>query len=114
MAMSDYFLKLQAEYGDVAARYLNKIQDIGGVDPFILSKEDLEYSLEAFPSISQIDLISYLVLTHSYYTKEQLKAYKSLSAYKFFEAGFIEDCGSKVINNNIVVVGKVSYLNTCM
>lgn len=102
--MSEYFHKLQQEHADVAVRYMIKINEIGGIDPLTLTKDQLDDSLESFPSITQIDLVSYLVLTHSYYTKEQLKAYKSLLAYKFFEAGFILECGTKTFDDTIVDV----------
>lgn len=39
-----------------------------------------------------------------------MKAYKSLQAYKYFEAGFVSEIGTKQINDFYVLVGKVSFL----
>ncbi|KAF5277289.1 hypothetical protein FQA39_LY18501 [Lamprigera yunnana] len=67
--------KLQQENTDVAARYLDKIRIIGSVDPYTLSSADLDYGVDAIPPISSIDIVSYLVLTHSFYTKNQIKVW---------------------------------------
>ncbi|KAG5866976.1 hypothetical protein JTB14_012713 [Gonioctena quinquepunctata] len=56
------------------------------------------------------EMSSYLVLTHSFYTNQQKKAYKSLTGYKYFEAGFVHDCEAQSIGKHIVVVAKVSYI----
>lgn len=57
-----------------------------------------------------MDMVNYLILTHSFYTGQQLKAYKSLQAYKYYEAGFVQDVMAKRMNENyFVIVGKVSY-----
>jgi hypothetical protein len=56
-----------------------------------------------------MDIVSYLVLT-SFYTKEQIKAHKSLNAYKFFEAGFVTQCGVKKADEIYVAIGKVNNL----
>ncbi|VEN60950.1 unnamed protein product [Callosobruchus maculatus] len=72
-------------------------------------QEELSTALEDFPPITPFEIITYLVLTHSFYTNKQMEAYKSLAAYKFFEAGFVHDCGAKKIGHHIVVVGKVKH-----
>nr|CAH7723786.1 unnamed protein product [Callosobruchus chinensis] len=56
-----------------------------------------------------MDILSYLVLTHSFYTKDQKKAYKSLQAYKYFESGFVIRAGTIVINDFYVLVGMVKH-----
>ncbi|XP_023311884.1 uncharacterized protein LOC111692233 [Anoplophora glabripennis] len=61
------------------------------------------------PPISNMDIVSYLVLTHSYYSREQMKAYKSLQAYKYFAAGFVDKVGIKPINDYVLLVGKVQH-----
>ncbi|KAF5290326.1 hypothetical protein FQA39_LY14709 [Lamprigera yunnana] len=78
ITVSAYLEKLQQENTDVAARYLDKIRVIGSVDPYTLSSADLDYGVDAIPPITRIDIVSYLVLTHSFYRKDQTKAYKSL------------------------------------
>nr|CAI5827724.1 unnamed protein product [Callosobruchus analis] len=81
---SSYFAKLKSDYPDVAERYEKKIKIIGGLDPLFLDRSALSYSADNFPAVSSIT---------SYYTKQQMKAYKSLEAFKYFEAGFVSDCG---------------------
>nr|CAI5865746.1 unnamed protein product [Callosobruchus analis] len=90
---SSYFAKLKSDYPDVAERYEKKIKIIGGLDPLFLDRSALSYSADNFPAVSNVDIISYLVFSTSYYTKQQMKAYKSLEAFKYFEAGFVSDCG---------------------
>ncbi|KAF5275264.1 hypothetical protein FQA39_LY06924 [Lamprigera yunnana] len=106
IAMSAYLEKLQQKNTDVAARYLDKIRVIGSVDPYTLSSADLNYRVDAIPPISSIDILSYLVLTHSFYTKNQMEAYKSLQVYKYFKAGFVQKVRCKRINDMVVIAGK--------
>ena len=49
---------------------------------------DQQFDTECLPPIEAMDLLSYLVLETSFYTKEQFKAYKSLEAYNFLVSGF--------------------------
>nr|CAI5843864.1 unnamed protein product [Callosobruchus analis] len=88
---------------------MEKIQVIQCVDPFCLFREELSTALEDFPPITAFEIITYLILTHSFYTKKQMEAYKSLATYKFYEAGFVRDCSAKKIGDHIVVVSKVSF-----
>ena len=57
--------------------YMQKIAYIG-VDPFLTSHQN--YDAECLPSTESIDLVWYLVLETSYYSKEQFKTFKSLQA----------------------------------
>ena len=69
----------------VKKRYMQKIAYIG-IDSFLISGKN--YDVECLPPIESIDFVSYLVLETSYYTKEQIKAFKSLQAYNQLLAGF--------------------------
>ena len=42
---------------------------------------------DSFPDLQYPDIFNYLVNTPSVYTKDDLKAYKSLDAYKYLLAG---------------------------
>ena len=75
--LSEYCAKL---YDNVKRRYVEKIAEIG-VDPVTIPDE--QFDTECLPPIEAMDLLSYLVLETSFYTKEQFKAYKSLEAYNF-------------------------------
>ncbi|KAJ8917000.1 hypothetical protein NQ315_012916, partial [Exocentrus adspersus] len=103
-------LACQAEYSDVAKRYLGRIYAIGGLDPFVIQEKDISYDPKNFPPVTNMDLVSYLVLTTSYYTKQQMKAYKSLNAFiKFFQAGFVTKWGVVKINNFALILAKVKH-----
>ena len=78
----------------------------------MMKTHELSDNLEVLPEISTMDLVNYLILTHSFYTdNKQLKAYKSLEAYKFMEAGFVQALKFKKIEGYYVVVGDVSFCN---
>lgn len=85
--MSEYFMQLPAE---IQHRYVQKISVINGFDPYTFSEKDFSEEIEDFPKISIIDIVSYYTCTHSFYTADQVKAFKSIEAYKFYESDFIE------------------------
>ncbi|KAJ8983686.1 hypothetical protein NQ317_003475 [Molorchus minor] len=66
--MSDYLAKLKSENPDVAARYCQKLSIINDVDPYSLKESDLSYNAVDFPPVNNMDIVSYLVLTTSFYT----------------------------------------------
>ena len=47
--------------------------------------------LSKFPSGVQPDLVNYLIFTKSFYTMEDVKAWKSLEAYNQLTSGWISD-----------------------
>ena len=73
--LSEYARSLDAH---IMRRYLEKISVIG-VDPATLPSE--QFLPQCLPPIEETDLLSYLVLDTSFYTKQQFKAYKSLEAF---------------------------------
>ncbi|KAK4886467.1 hypothetical protein RN001_002738 [Aquatica leii] len=77
---------------DVLARYNKKIILINNVDSYTLWDKDLQFDTQSFLPVTSKDIVSYLVLTHSFYTGEQI--YKSLLGYKYFESGFIQMIGT--------------------
>ena len=90
----------------VKKRYMEKIACIG-IDPFLISGKN--YDVECLPPIEPIDLVSYLVLETSYYTKEQFKAFKSLQAYNQLVSGFVQSVHGLIIAGKHVVLGKVRH-----
>lgn len=90
MAESDYLKGLNAEDRQ---NYLRKLTLSSGdklPDPFSL--ENWSDDIAFLPSISWRDVTEYLIDTPSVYTKEALKAYKSLDAYDYFVCGHVQDC----------------------
>ena len=74
--LSEYAKGLETRF---KRRYLQKVSLVG-VDPASIPSD--QFDPECLPSIEATDLVSYLVLDTSYYTKQQFKCYKSLEAYK--------------------------------
>ena len=59
-------------------------------DPYGLDNWSGDVSL--LPYITWLDITSYLVKTPSVFSKESLRAYKSLEAYDYFVCGHVQDC----------------------
>ncbi|KAJ3643585.1 hypothetical protein Zmor_026286 [Zophobas morio] len=98
---SEYFDSLQ---GDVLLRHLNKISIIGD-DPFTM--QDLKRSIESFSSVNDVDIHNYSVNKTSFYTRQELKATKSLDSFQWFLSSWLKDIKAKVVNKRCVVVGLV-------
>ena len=63
--------------GAVKQRYLEKIECIG-IDPILL--EGKKFDPDCLPPVESADILTYLVLETSYYTKDQFKNFRSLEA----------------------------------
>ena len=101
--LSEYSKALEVH---VKRRYLQKIS-ILGVDPASIPSE--EFDPECLPPIEATDLLGYLVLETSYYTKQQFKAFKSLEAYNQMVSGFVTSVRGRIISGKYVVVAKVRH-----
>lgn len=107
---SDYFNKL---VGHIRQRYITKTALIDGIDPYCLCKNSPFFiSSNDLPAVSEIDIFAYFAATHSAYSAEQFKAYKSLHANKYVEAGFVENILTFKINDDYnVIVANVRSQN---
>ena len=81
--LSEYYKSLDPA---VKRRYLKKISAVG-LDPVTLV--GVKLNPDCLPPIESVDLLSYLVLDTSYYSKEQFKNFKSLEAYTQVVSGFV-------------------------
>lgn len=69
--------------------------------------------INKFPIITWRDVTEYLIDSPSIYTKETMKAYKSLEAYDYFVCGHVQDCFFHDIGNGnqfCFIKAKVSIL----
>ena len=90
----------------VQKRYIDKISCIG-VDPLLIPDEKL--STECLPPVEAVDLVSYLVLQTSFYTKDQFKNFKSLQAYNQMVSGFVTSVLGQILVDKYIVVAKVRH-----
>ena len=98
---SSYFQTL-----DVAAkaRYNEKLAILGGIqDPYVTvnvirSEEHIDWL--NWPNIEYPDIYNYFVTTPSSYTKQQLKAYKSLDGYKYFVDGWVSESCHRLVRTS--------------
>ena len=87
--------------------YDQKLKIISGIDPFNVNASFFSQSEEKWPDIEFPDII--YMLSSSKYTKERLKAYKTLQAYQFFVAGWVRGIFvGKATPDVSILLGKVS------
>ena len=70
-------------------------------DPFGLVDDEWVDDVRRWPQVEFGDIYTYLIDTKGVFTKESLKAYKSLDAFNYFLSGhvrtiFYHECSSKV------------------
>nr|CAI5838508.1 unnamed protein product [Callosobruchus analis] len=80
---------LQQLEKNAAARYMEK------------SREGLSAALEDFPPITAFEIITYLILTHSFYTKKQIEVYKSLAHISFMKQDLYTTVGQRKLLSDI-------------
>lgn len=98
MEKSDYFKKLSNQDSQL---YLKKLQLNSGTqlpDPYSL-REKWSDDIRNLPPVTSRDVTEYLLDTPSEFTKENLRAYKSLEAYDYFACGHVQDVLYNKIND---------------
>ena len=96
--LSEYAKALDKQ---IKRRCLKKISLVG-VDPVSIPSE--QFDPECLPHIEATDLLGYLVLETSFYTRQQFKAYKSSEAFNQMVSGFVTSVrGCKTFNKHVVI-----------
>lgn len=85
---SDYLVKLDYEAKTWYKQKL-KFENEELPDPYSLTEVQLLDDLKQWADIEFGNIYTYLINTKRLYTKESLKAYKSLKAYNFFHSGHV-------------------------
>ena len=89
-----------------------------GCDPYLMKMGEFSVELKDLLTVEAVDITNYLVLQTSYYTRHQIKAYKSLEAYNFFVRGWVHDLGTKQLyHDHCLVFARVSvcsYIDLCV
>lgn len=72
-------------------RYRQKLAVIGNIDdPYVWSAGEYDsVDWQHWPDVQYPDIYNYLISTPGVYTQQELKAYKSLEAYKYFVDGWV-------------------------
>ena len=109
-AVSDYFSSLDSE---TKTRYIKKMKDYGLDSDPLLYAGTWSRDQRMWPQVTYPDVCNYLVFTRSAYTNEEMKAFKSMEAYKYVVAGYVSEVESQPIKNKRgyqVVRAKVSHV----
>ena len=78
------------------ARYKEKVDKIGGLDPYETTRSEWEDNIDLWPSVTSVHIAMYLLVTPSPYTGEDLINYKSMDCYCHFLAGWVREILIKV------------------
>ena len=88
--------------------YDEKLKIIAGIDPYSVSVNCFSQSMTEWPEIEFPDIVNYLLFSTSKFTKEQVKAYKSLQSYQYFVAGWVRSIFiGKATQDTTILIGKV-------
>ena len=99
---SEYFHSLE----HLAQRvYLENLKIDGEVlpDPFSISQDLWKDDMTQWPDLLYGDVYSYLIETKGPYTKEKLRAYKSLDAFNYFVCGHVRTVYCHCLENYVVL-----------
>lgn len=98
-------------------RYKELINRYVGCDPYLMKMSEFSVELKDLPTVEAVDITNYLVLQTSYYTRQQMKAYKSLEAYNFFVNRWVHNLGVKRLHDDhrlvFARVSVCSYIFLC-
>ena len=74
-------------------RYAEKLGSLGILDPYSVPQVLFKpiKSLDSLPNVQYPDIVNYLIFNPSAYTGQEMKAYKSTDAYRYFQAGWVND-----------------------
>ena len=89
---SSYYHSLDAAS---KARYNDKLEILGFIkDPYVTAAtlgQQQQLDWLTWPDVEYPDIWNYFIATPSVYTKQQLRAYKSLEAYRLFTDGWVSN-----------------------
>ncbi|KAH6941106.1 hypothetical protein HPB50_013587 [Hyalomma asiaticum] len=97
--------------GPMQACYKEKVGMCDGVNPYHLHiSEDASSDTEVLPATTYADIINYLVLSMSYVTLNEMKAYKSLEVHNYITSIWVRSITVKRMPSGLIIVlGEVSH-----
>ena len=107
---SEYYSQLD---NCVKTRYSEKLKSIGESvdDPYTFAPSH-GITPELMPTVEYPDIYNFLINTPSPYTKDELKAYKSLDGYKYLVAGWVSNISVHSVcsdNSKVVLTAHVRH-----
>ncbi len=102
---STYFLSLAKTE---QFRYFQKLK----IDDKVELPDLFTQNVKRLPEITYPDVYHYLVETESVYTREAVKAYRSLDAYNYFVSGKVGSLCSYNVDDVYLVFGEVGASQT--
>jgi len=109
---NSYATELRMKGKEVYDRYMSKISVLG-VDPYKIHNDATllwSTNVQELPPINLIDIYDFCITQTSFYTKSELRAYKSLTAYDYFISGHVVDSKFLHLNSNILLISEVYNL----
>ena len=107
--MSEYFKKLPKNAKRLYEEKLIAIglDDVEKYDPF-LNSMDWKDDVSKWPEVEFGQIYVYLIDSPGPYTRENMKAYRSLEAYQQFYFGWVRTCFVLEVNDTILLKAKVT------
>ena len=103
---STYYQELTKE---AQHRYNEKLDILHVADPYTFSHEQWSSDISLWPEVEYQDIYNYLINTPSPYTKDELKAYKSLEGYKYSTDGWVDQVTSHAIDCGVLMTARVRH-----
>ena len=89
--LSTYAEELSIEDRETYAKKLTLNNETLLPDPLNINDNKWSSDITFLPDLSWPDIVNYVINTPSEFTKDKIKAYKSLEAYNFFVNGHVQD-----------------------
>ena len=87
------------------ARYQKKLLLVGlSTGPYKLPQQAWVDDVTQWPRVEFPDIVLYLINTPGEFTREKLKAYKSLEAYNYYVSGWVGTCRIHIVSEEFCLL----------